>query len=151
MTAMIISFTFMPVVKNASEGYGLGVQVHLLGKKRRKHLIMSLNLAELTAVNNQRKGKTYSVINAKKNSTKTLTRSNNNMVFSITPSFLEKRILKTKRARLKAPIDAQVIFTTESDQGIPTAIAKYKGQYYVLQSSGQGPYIIWQQNKSLVS
>lgn len=73
------------------------------------------------------------------------------MAFTITPAFLEKYIIKTDKAIAKAPIDAQVIFQTESQQGVPTAIAKYKGRYYVLQSSGQGPYIIWQQNSSLVS
>lgn len=38
------------------------------------------------------------------------------------------------------------MYNREVALGVPTALAKYKGKYYLIQTSGQGPYIIWSEN-----
>ena len=53
----------------------------------------------------------------------------------IDPFELEKHIM---------PIEAINIFLTEFSAGVPTAIGYHEPLgWYVLQTSGQGPYVIW--------
>lgn len=45
----------------------------------------------------------------------------------------------------KAPQEAQELAVKETALGVPTGISLHLGRYYVIQSSGQGPYVIWEQ------
>lgn len=46
----------------------------------------------------------------------------------------------------RCPFEALELFIKESKLGIPTAVGYDETLgYYVIQSSGQGPYIIWKQ------
>lgn len=49
-----------------------------------------------------------------------------------------------------APKEAQKIAKEQTKEGIPTGISydPSTGSYFVLQSSGQGPYVIWQSSKN---
>jgi hypothetical protein len=43
-----------------------------------------------------------------------------------------------------APPEAVELFTSESSDGVPTAIVHHpEAGWFVIQTSGQGPYIIW--------
>lgn len=48
---------------------------------------------------------------------------------------------------VSAPQDACRLALDETDLGVPTGIAQdpETGKWFVIQSSGQGPYIIWEQ------
>jgi len=47
---------------------------------------------------------------------------------------------------INAPIEAVKIFEKEKLLGIPTAISKHpKAGWFVIQTSGQGPYVIWKE------
>jgi hypothetical protein len=65
----------------------------------------------------------------------------------MTAAELEKRILKQDMwDTLQLPQEAIDLANRETAQGIPTAIAvDDDGRLYVIQSSGQGPYIIWEE------
>ncbi len=45
-----------------------------------------------------------------------------------------------------APEAAVALATKESDAGVPTLFAYYEGLWYLVQTSGQGPYVIWKEN-----
>ena len=45
------------------------------------------------------------------------------------------------------PIDARTLAEIEIADGVPTGIGKYKGTWYIVQSSGQGSYVIWEETK----
>lgn len=62
----------------------------------------------------------------------------------MTPGQLERHLIPVERWS-EAPTEAQKIANEQSAQGCPTGIARNPetGTYVVLQSSGQGPYIIW--------
>jgi len=57
------------------------------------------------------------------------------------PLTLEKFIVQDHKA---APPEAVQLFNEESKSGVPTAISHHPDEgWFVLQTSGQGPYIIW--------
>lgn len=58
------------------------------------------------------------------------------------PFMLERHMIKTEDWGT-APQEAQNIARAESADGVPTGISNYEGKWYVIQSSGQGPYTIW--------
>jgi hypothetical protein len=60
------------------------------------------------------------------------------------PGVLEHHLIPTENWP-EAPFEARHLADCESAEGVPTGIAVYEGRYYVIQSSGQGPYIIWEQ------
>jgi hypothetical protein len=64
-----------------------------------------------------------------------------NVTKDISPFLLEKHIIMPERYN-EAPKKLVALAKKESNSGVPTGIAKYKNRWYVIQSSGQGPYVI---------
>lgn len=60
---------------------------------------------------------------------------------------LEKKIVSKKRHQ-EAPKKALALYESETAIGVPTAIAYDKKHgWFVIQTSGQGPYIIWSEQE----
>jgi hypothetical protein len=69
----------------------------------------------------------------------------------MSPFELEKLLLPSYAELdiMDIPEDAKRIFKEETAQRVPTGIGyQVDLGWFVLQSSGQGPYLIWQENKS---
>jgi hypothetical protein len=70
----------------------------------------------------------------------------------MSPSELEERLLPryAELYDVDIPEEAKTIYQSETAQRVPTGIGYHDGLgWFVLQSSGQGPYLIWQENKSV--
>jgi hypothetical protein len=61
---------------------------------------------------------------------------------------LERKLIETSDWPC-APKAAYELALEESKQGVPTGIAYHPTEgWFVLQTSGQGPYIIWQEKQA---
>lgn len=60
---------------------------------------------------------------------------------------LESKYMVTwEYGHMCAPKQAVTLAQKESDCGISTGFAYYEGKWYLIQTSGQGPYVIWEEN-----
>ena len=67
---------------------------------------------------------------------------------TIHPMSLEKYLIHPDEwETCGAPSEALDLAKDESSQGVPTGLVKHPEHgWFVLQTSGQGPYIIWSEN-----
>ena len=65
------------------------------------------------------------------------------------PIGLENYIVNCDYGVKYAPEEAVQIVLEETAQGVPTGFAFKDGKWYVIQSSGQGPYILWKQDDTV--
>lgn len=64
----------------------------------------------------------------------------------VTAGELERYLIDRSRWS-EAPKEAFDLAESETMEGVPTGISLYKGTYYVIQSSGQGPYILYPESR----
>lgn len=56
-----------------------------------------------------------------------------------------EHMVSWERGCINAPLSAVMLAKKESDCGVSTGFAYYEGKWYLIQTAGQGPFIVWEQ------